>query len=228
MQSELSTRPTAGCAMLEPFGEPMNHSLRVLAVDDDGMMREALRYIFDAEGIPIQTFASAPDLLAKADLSSPAVILLDVTMPGMSGLALQALLNERGVMLPVIFLTGSADIPTAVAAMRGGAVDFMEKSFDSAVLVYRVRRAFANIAMPPPQAARQGLPDYVRRLATLTPRERKVHDVMIGGKTSKAIARELGGSSRTVEIHRARIMSKMAAPHLALLVRMTFDAAVTA
>jgi FixJ family two-component response regulator len=197
-----------------------NDVARVLAVDDETFMRAALRRVFTNAGIPVQTFDSAAQLLSSSDLCSPGVLLLDVKMPGMSGLDLQSLLRDRGVALPVIFLTGSADIPMAVAAMRNGAEDFLEKPFDNDMLVERVRQAFARCAMPATQVARIEDLDYARRVGTLTPREREVFDHMTTGKTSKVIGRELGCSFRTVEIHRTRVMSKMAARTLADLVRM--------
>ena len=200
----------------------------VLVVDDDSFMRAALRRVFTIADIPVETFASATELLDTADLSAPAVLLLDVMMPGMTGLELQAILQERGVRLPVIFLTGAADIPMAVTAMRNGAVDFLEKPFDNAVLVERVRQTLARCAEPARLQARPPDPDCARRLSTLTPRERVVFERMIEGKTSKVIARELGGSFRTIEIHRARIMSKTGAVSLADLVRMTFEIHVAA
>ena len=200
----------------------------VLAVDDDSFVRDVLQHAFAAAGMAVQTFASAADLLASGRLHAPAVLLLDVKMPGMTGLELQALLRERGIALPVIFLTGMADVPMAVAAMRAGAVDFLQKPFVNAVLVERVRRAFARCAEAPVRTARDPDSDYARRLSTLTAREREVYDRMIVGKTSKTIAAELGGSFRTVEIHRTRVMEKMAAAHLADLVRMMFDAKASA
>ena len=200
----------------------------VLVVDDDGFMRTLLRRVLTDAGIAVETFASAAELLAAPALLSPtlqasAVLLLDVMMPGMSGLELQSVLHERGIALPVVFLTGASDVPMAVEAMRNGAVDFLEKPFDSAVLVERIQRALAGgIAAPTPLAPHSN-PGHALRLATLTPREREVFDSMITGKTSKMIARDLGGSFRTIEIHRTRVMSKMAAASLADLVRMTFE-----
>ena len=136
----------------------------------------------------------------------------------MSGLELQALLRERGIGLPVVFLTGSSNIPTAVAAMRNGAVDFVEKPFDKDELVARVWRA-----AEPAARREQPRPELARRLGTLTAREREVYDRMVIGKTSKAIAQDLGGSFRTVEIHRGRVMGKMEAVHISDLVRMAFE-----
>jgi two-component system response regulator FixJ len=201
-----------------------NDVARVLVVDDDTFMRAALRRVFINAGILVETFASAQDLLSYADLCSPGVLLLDVKMPGMSGLELQTVLRERGVVLPVIFLTGSGAIPMAVEAMRNGAVDFLEKPFDNGMLVDRVRWCFDRCATSAAQIASIAHPDHARRVGTLTPREREVYERMTTGKTSKIIARELGCSFRTVEIHRTRVMSKMAASNLADLVRMSLTA----
>jgi len=193
----------------------------VLAVDDDGFMRVLLERAFTAAGIQVETFASASELLASEHLLAPAVVLLDIQMPGMSGLELQRVLRERGVLLPVMFLAGSADIAVAVTAMRAGAVDFVEKPFVATDLVARVRDAFAQYEPARATPTDDVHAEHVRRLATLTTREREVYDRMVVGETSKEIARELGGSYRTVEIHRARVMAKMAAVHLAELVRMS-------
>ncbi len=204
----------------------------VLVVDDDDFMRTLLRRVLTDAGIAVETFASAAELLAapalllptlSPALQGPAVLLLDVMMPGMSGLELQSVLRQRGIALPVVFLTGSSDVPMAVDAMRNGAVDFLEKPFDSAVLVERIQRALAGGSAAPTPLAPHPNPGHALRLATLTPREREVFDSMITGKTSKMIARDLGGSFRTIEIHRTRVMSKMAAASLADLVRMTFE-----
>lgn len=200
----------------------MNTIPRVLVVDDDSFMRALIERVFVDAHMPVTTFASGRELLAAGDLNTPAVLLLDVRMPDMSGLELQALLRERGVGLPVVFLTGNADIPTAVAAMRNGAFDFVEKPFDKDDLVARICRAAQAAAL----AARreQARPELARRLGTLTTREREVYDRMVVGMTSKAIANELGGSFRTIEIHRGRVMGKMGAANISDLVRMAFEA----
>ena len=200
----------------------MDQVLKVLFVDDDPLMRGAMVRVFGAEGISVEVFDSASDLLENGDLRRPAVLVLDVMMPRMSGLALQAVLSERGVTLPIIFLTGSTHIPTVVAAMRGGAIDYLQKPFDKTALVACVRQAFAKrgdcIAQVPPRL----ISEHARRLSSLTAREPAIHYLMISGKSSKTIARELGGSFRTVEHHRARVMDKMGVPSLAALVRGTF------
>ncbi len=193
----------------------------VLVVDDDGFMRELLKRVFDNAAIPVQTFESAEALLSRADLRSRCVLLLDVKMPGMSGPVLHEVLRDRGIDVPVIFLTAVADVPTAVAAMRNGAADFIEKPFHSAALVERVRQSFARLEGPP-RPPPEG--DLAIRLESLTPREREVFDLMITGATSKRMARALGGSFRTIETHRGRVMAKMAADSLADLVRMNLEA----
>jgi two-component system response regulator TtrR len=141
-------------------------------------------------------------------------------MPDMTGPQLHSVLRERGIDVPVIFLTAAADVPMAVAAMRNGAADFLEKPFHNAALVERVRQSFALYeahARPMPDAA------FTIRLNSLTPREREVLDLMVTGATSKRMARALGGSFRTIETHRGRVMAKMAASCLADLVRMNLE-----
>ncbi len=198
----------------------MDEKPAVLVVDDDAQVRAALKRVFVAARWHVETFASGRELLDTADFGTRAVLLLDVMMPGMDGLELQRPLRERGVLLPVVFLTGSGDIPMAVVAMRDGAVDFLEKPWDNELLVERVQLAYALKERP-------GLisdPAYAGRLSTLTPREREVLIEIVTGKTNKVIARDLGASYRTIEIHRARVMTKMEAKTLADLVRMTLAA----
>jgi FixJ family two-component response regulator len=189
----------------------------VLVVDDDDGMRAAVLRVLGRAGIDGRGYRSGGDLLAQPILDPASCILLDVAMPGMDGLAVQAALNARGAVAPVVFLTGSADIPIAVAAMREGAIDFIEKPFDNADLVARVRAAIEHHARQRRHDA--GLADAQARFRQLTAREREVFQRVAAGKTSKEVARELGVSHRTVEIHRARVMEKMGAPTLAELVR---------
>jgi FixJ family two-component response regulator len=181
-------------------------------------MLAALRRVFAAAHISVRTFSSGDALLSAGDLGAAGVLVLDVKMPGMSGLELQRRLRQRGDRLPIVFLSGSGDIPIAVEAMRDGAADFVEKPFDNAQLVERVRnasRAGVSAGGQERDATR-----YAEHRATLTPREREVLDEMITGKTSKQIGRILGVSHRTIEIHRAHVMDKMAVATLANLVRM--------
>jgi FixJ family two-component response regulator len=193
----------------------------VYVVDDEAGMRAALRRVFMAAGLGVEEFASGPEFLAVEALSRPAVLVLDVRMPEMSGLQLHAVLLERKSDLPVIFLTGASTVPMAVSAMRDGAVDFLEKPFDNTELVARVRQALEVDATA--ETARTRHSDYASRLASLTPRERQVLDLMLTGRTSREIAAVLGGSHRTMEIHRGRVMTKLRAATTADLVRMTLQ-----
>jgi len=190
----------------------------IFVVDDDAGMRSALRRMFAAAGLAVETYASAAELLAGCDLARHGVLLLDVMMPGMTGLELQEVLLARGVAVPVIFLTGTNSVPIAVAAMRRGAIDFVEKPFENSDLLERVQRALRRDTDL--RAAQIDRGEYDRRLALLTPREREVMDHVIAGETNKVVARALGASHRTVEIHRTRVMQKMQAGSLADLVRM--------
>jgi FixJ family two-component response regulator len=144
--------------------------------------------------------------------------LLDVSMPGMSGLEVQTRLNQLRMRLPVIFLTGSSHIPIAVAAMREGAADFIEKPFDNDDVIERVRKAIARDRHR--HSADEDQRVVLKRLNTLTPRECGVMELIVAGKTSKEIGRALSVSPRTIDIHRAHLMEKMSAPNLADLVRM--------
>jgi FixJ family two-component response regulator len=195
----------------------------VLAVDDDGFMRDLLHRVLAGAGMQVASHGSADELLGASDLAAATVLLLDVKLPGMSGLDLQDLLRRRGIDVPIVFISGAADLGVAVTAMRNGAADFIEKPFQGALLIERVRRAVARHADR--VAALQALadPQVLARFETLTPREREVFDLLLTGMSSKFIARELGGSFRTIEIHRAQVMRKMAARHLPDLVRMSIE-----
>jgi two-component system, LuxR family, response regulator FixJ len=193
-----------------------NPQATVFVVDDEESMRNALRRALTQGGLAVQTYASGPEFLDRYQPAPLAVLLLDVKMPEMSGLEVQAALNERLIDLPVIFLTGAADVPAAVQAMKAGAKDFLEKPFENDDLVERVRRCIdAHTHWFLTHDDR-----YARGLSRLTRREAEVMRLMLTGKTSKVIARELGVSHRTVEIHRGRVMEKMQAETLAELVRM--------
>jgi two-component system, LuxR family, response regulator FixJ len=190
----------------------------IFVVDDDAGMRAALQRLFRAAGLQVETYPSAQELLDTCDLARPGLLLLDVMMPAMTGLELQAVLLERRVDLPIVFLTASHSVPMAVDAMRRGAADFLEKPFENATLVERVRQALQRVAGKP--AARVSRVEYERRRGSLTPREREVMEHVVAGGANKVIARALGASHRTVEIHRTRVMEKMQAESLADLVGM--------
>lgn len=189
----------------------------VLVVDDNDGMRSAVERLLTRAGLAVEAYASGREFLDAARFDRPGCIVLDVSMPQMSGLELQLQLKQRRVSLPVVFLTGTSDIPIAVAAMREGAVDFIEKPFENADLLARVQRAIEQHEQRRRGDAER---DQAReRLQSLTPREREVMELVVAGRTSKEIARVLGASHRTVEIHRGRLMEKMGADTLADLVR---------
>jgi FixJ family two-component response regulator len=172
-------------------------------------------------GLPTLTHASAQEYLDAWDPAQPGCLVLDVRMPGMSGLELQEELNRRGAIVPVIFISGHGDIPMAVDAIQHGAFDFLQKPFRDQDLIDRVQRALAI-----DHANRETLAqrDTVRqRYESLTPREQEVIALVTQGKANKVMAGDLGVSQRTVEIHRARVMEKMGAQSLAQLVRMVID-----
>ena len=194
----------------------------VYVVDDDEGVRSALALLLKSMGQPAATFGSAGEFLERYDPDRPGCALLDVRMPGMSGLELQEELNRRGVVLPVIFITGHGDVPMAVEAMQRGAFDFLQKPFRDDDLAERIRRALAHDRKLRSQI---GEKDQIHaRLGRLTPRERQVLKLVTDGKPNKVMAAELGVSQRTVEIHRAHVMRKMGASSLAQLVRMTLVA----
>jgi two-component system response regulator FixJ len=199
-------------------GKPTGLTPTVFVVDDEEPMRNALRRALTIGGFAVRTYASGPEFLDGYRPTPLACLLLDIKMPEMSGLEVQATLNERGIDLPVIFLTGAADVPAAVTAMKAGAKDFLEKPFDNEALVARIRQCIEVEAER--HRAHSEDERFARGLALLTPRESEVMRLMLTGKTSKLIARTLGVSHRTVDIHRSRVMEKMQAHTLADLVRM--------
>jgi FixJ family two-component response regulator len=191
----------------------------VFVIDDDDAVRNSLRLLLRSVGLPVQICASAQQFLPTYDPRQPGCLVLDIRMPGMSGLELQQQLNMRGAIIPVVFITGHGDIPMAVEAMQHGAFDFLQKPFRDQDLIDRVQRALERDAATRAQLKQT---DNIRaHLETLTPRERQVLELMTAGKSNKLMAHELGASQRTVEVHRARVMEKMAAHSLAQLVRMT-------
>jgi two-component system, LuxR family, response regulator FixJ len=190
----------------------------VFVVDDDDAVRNSLRLLLKSAGLATEVAASAQEFLSNYDMAHPGCLVLDVRMPGMSGLEMQHELNLRGASIPVIFITGHGDIPMAVEAMQHGAFDFLPKPFRDQELLDRVQRALTRDSE---YRARLRQTDRIReRLASLSPREREVLDLVTQGKANKIVAGDLGVSQRTVEIHRAHVMQKMEAGSLAELVRM--------
>jgi FixJ family two-component response regulator len=193
----------------------------VFIVDDDEAVRNSLRLLVRSVGLTASALVSAQEFLAIYEPLQPGCLVLDVRMPGMSGLELQQRLNLRGAIIPVIFITGHGDIPMAVEAMQQGAFDFLQKPFRDQALIERIQRALEK-----DRANRAELGERSRireRYDTLTPREREVLALVTSGKPNKIMAADLGLSQRTVEIHRARVMEKMGASSLAPLVRMVLD-----
>ncbi len=193
----------------------------VFVVDDDEGVRNSLRFLLKSVGLATQALASASEFLDSYKPTQPGCLVLDVRMPGMSGLELQQQLNLRGAVIPVIFITGHGDIPMAVEAMQQGAFDFLQKPFRDQDLIDRIQRALERDAHN--RAALEQHAKIRERLDSLTPREREVLALMTRGKPNKIMAAELGVSQRTVEIHRARVMEKSGAASLAQLVRMVMD-----
>ncbi|KAA3627025.1 MAG: DNA-binding response regulator [Proteobacteria bacterium] len=186
----------------------MSETSVVFIVDDDRAVRESLSLILEVAGWAVEDYASAEAFLDAYQDDRPACLLLDVRMPGMSGLELQKRLAERGVALPIIFISGHADVPTSVSAMRSGALDFLEKPFRKEQLLQRIHEALARAErLHAGQVERRRV---LERLAHLTPREREVMALVVAGKSNKEIGRILGTSHRTVDIQRARVMEKMA------------------
>ena len=190
----------------------------VHVIDDDEAMRHSLAFLLECEGIAVRSWESALAFLDGIEGRERGCIVTDVRMPGMTGIELVRRLNELGVADPVIVITGHADVPLAVQAMKAGVADFIEKPVDNEVLLGAIRRALAE------SGAAQGKDEERRRigerLESLSGRERQVLDALVEGKPNKIIAFDLGISARTVEIYRANVMSKMAAGSLSELVRM--------
>lgn len=185
------------------MSDPMAH-----LVDDDEAIRDALAWLLKSRGLPCTAYACAEDFLAAWKPDTAGCIVLDMRMPGMSGLDLFETLTERGNRVPVIFLTGHGDVPLAVNALKKGAFDFCEKPFNDNLLVNRVEEAMAHHAKE--RAAHASADSVNARLNTLTSRERQIMELVLAGKFNKVIADELNISMRTVEVHRANLFDKMA------------------
>jgi two-component system, LuxR family, response regulator FixJ len=192
-------------------------------VDDDAAVRRSLERLLDSAGYATVAYQSGVAFLDAAAGLSSGCVLLDLWMPGMDGLELQARLNERGSRLPLVMMTGHGDVQTAVRAMKAGAVDFIEKPFSDATLLGAIEAALTG--------ARRGTHDRVAaeaavRVAALSPRERDVLDALVAGRPNKVIAYDLGISVRTVEVHRARMLGRLGTHSLAEAVRLVVMAAL--
>ncbi|CAG9250137.1 response regulator transcription factor [Paraburkholderia unamae] len=189
----------------------------IYIVDDDNGMRTSLAWLLESVGVKSEGFANATDFLRAFDPDVPACLVLDVRMPETSGFDVQTELNRRGATLPVIFVSGHGDIPMSVRALQNGAIDFVEKPYNSQQMLDRVQRAMKLATQR--HAADQKRRDLRKRLESLTGREREVLRGVIDGKGSKRIAAELDISVKTVDVHRASIKEKLGVASIATLVR---------
>jgi two-component system response regulator FixJ len=193
----------------------------VFIVDDEAAVAESLRWLIESVGLRVETFSAASEFLARYRPDCAGCLVLDVRMPTMSGLELQDRLKGQGVSLPIIFVTGHGGVQTAVRALKGGAIDFIEKPFDDQRMLDLVQKALALDAETRRHTAAQA--GAAARYASLSARECEVLELLVEGKTNKAIARALGLSAKTVEGYRANVMQKMAAPTVPHLVRQVLD-----
>lgn len=188
----------------------------VFIVDDDEAVRDSIEELVRSVGIPAESHASAVDYLATFDPARAGCLVLDIRMARMSGLALQARLNELGSRIPIVFITGHADVPTAVSALRAGALTFVTKPYREQELLDSINEALARDAEIRREA--QAGHGFARVLGTLTERERQVMDLAVAGLPSKVIAQRLGISHRTVELHRSRVLEKTGVGTMAELI----------
>ena len=190
----------------------------VFVVDDDPSIRRALTRVIQSVGLATETYPGAQPFLDAYQPARPGCLVLDIRMPHLDGLELQALLDRQGFEIPIIFITGHGDVRTSVRAMKLGAVDFLQKPFSDQDLLEAIKRALARDAdLRQMHAVRN---EIARRFERLTPREREVFALVTIGKMNKNIAAELGASEKTIKVHRGRVMEKMQAESLAELVRL--------
>ena len=200
----------------------MTSNPTVFVVDDDQAMRNSLKWLIESVAMQVETYESADQFIKNYYPGRSGCLLLDVRMPGMSGLELQEYLIEHMISIPIIIITGHGDVPMAVRAMKAGAVDFIEKPFNDELLLESIRTALnLDVEQRASQAERA---EIAARLAHLTPREHEVMEMVTNGRANKEIALTLGVSAKTVEAHRARVMEKMQARSLADLVKMHMNA----
>ena len=190
----------------------------VFVVDDDPALRDSLAFLIGTVGLQVEVHSSAEEFLAAYDSRRPGCIVLDVRMPGLSGLELMEHLQRDAFAPPVVLITGHGDIPMAVRALKAGAFDFIEKPFSDQVLLERIQQALQRDEVARRDAYTRA--DIEKRHGRLTPRESQVFDAIVAGKANKVIAGELGLSQKTIEVHRAHVMAKMRAESFADLVKM--------
>lgn len=194
----------------------------VHVVDDDDSVRRSVGFMLKTSGYRVRSFASGAEILKESKWLEPGCVLLDIRMPGMDGLEVQEALQSHGVSLPVIIMTGHGDVPLSVRAMKAGAIDFIEKPFEKDVLITAIESGFAVLKRA--DSGREKAKDAAVRLQVLTPREREVLDGLAQGLPNKTIAYDLGISPRTVEIHRANLMTKLEVRSLSEALRLAFAA----
>jgi FixJ family two-component response regulator len=198
----------------------------VFLVDDDTAVLKGLSRLLCAKGYEVRAFTSAQDFLDADNVAVPSCAVFDVSMPGFDGLVLQKAIADRGRQLPIIFLTGTGDIPTSVRAMKAGAIDFLTKPVKEADLLSAIARAedvdFKNRQAQAERAVVNA------KIATLTPREREVLSHVVAGRLNKQIAADLGTVEKTIKVHRGRVMAKLGMHSVADLVRLTEKAAISA
>lgn len=200
----------------------MSEGNLVHLVDDDEAIRRSVGFMLKTSGLQVRLYESGIELLKRGAALEPGCILLDIRMPAMDGIEVQTALREKGVVLPVIIMTGHGDVSLAVQAMKAGAVDFIEKPFEKAVLLGAIDHAMERLNRSAANQARAD--EAVVRLQALTPREREVLDGLAKGLPNKTIAYDLGISPRTVEIHRANVMTKLGVRSLSEALRIAFAA----
>lgn len=193
-------------------------------VDDDNSVRRSIGFMLKTSGYKVEPFVSGAEFLKEVRHLEPGCVLLDIRMPEIDGLEVQAELAERGIAHPVIVMTGHGDVDLAVQAMKAGAVDFIEKPFEKAALLEATREAFRRLDMSGEQDMRRE--NAKLRLNCLTPREREVLEGLVEGHPNKTIGYDLGISSRTVEVHRANLMKKLSVSNLSDLLRIAFAAGI--
>jgi two-component system, LuxR family, response regulator FixJ len=194
----------------------------IYVVDDDDSVRRSVGFMLKTSGYRVHSFSNGAELLKDAKSLEPGCILLDIRMPGMDGLQVQEALHERGVRLPIVIMTGHGDVPLSVRAMKAGAIDFIEKPFDKETIIAAVEAGFSILSYADNTEARGQ--EASLRLRVLTPREREVLDGLANGLPNKTIAYDLAISPRTVEIHRANVMSKLKVRSLSEALRIAFAA----
>jgi len=197
--------------------ETKRESTVICVVDDDAVVRESLKLLIEMQGVKVLDYGNCQDFLADQRAMDCACLVLDVRLPGISGLQLQERLRERTDVPPIIFISGHADVPTAVQAMRAGALDFLQKPFPEQILLDRIEQAIELAAEKRRNQLRRAT--LSARMALLTAREQDVLNCMLAGRSNKLIADELAISVKTVEQHRAKVMEKMRANSVAELVQ---------